>query len=495
MAFPDFLLGLLIGVALLIWQRVQADIRLKKILKKLQADQAESPFSLASQLSLAISQQRETQSQLEQQIGVLKQIVHTAPVGYLQVDDENRLLWCNQQAQSILGIAEECNWSKPRLLLEWVRSYELDDLIEQTRRAEQPCQSNWTFYPTSSDPSDLSRQPALTLQGHGLPLPDSQVGVFLENQQELVMLSQQCDRWTSDLAHELKTPLTSIRLIAETLQSRLDPSLRTWIDRLINETIRLSDLVQDLLALSQMERDAFRELRRQPTDLVSLIHSVWSSLEPLARRKQIALDYQGPDHLVVPLDESRMHRLLINLLDNAIKYSGTEQPIQIKLGIERQSGTPAVAAEPIAVLPSGLTQDRSPTSPTESTDGPPQFVCLEVIDSGAGFPEQALPYVFERFFRADPSRARTIGPPPPLSGSYAAQPNYSARQSADQPAAIDRPTDSLVQGGNGLGLAIVRQIVEAHQGSVSASNHPETGGAWLQVRFPCQSIGDSMMGD
>jgi two-component system phosphate regulon sensor histidine kinase PhoR len=471
-AFSDFLLGLSIGVALLIWQRFQADSRLKKILKKLQTDQAESPFSLASQLSLAISQQRETQSHLEQQIAILKQIIQTAPVGYLQVDDENRLLWCNQQAQSILGIAEECNWSKPRLLLEWVRSYELDDLIEQTRRAEQPCQSNWTFYPTSSDPSDLSRQPALTLQGYGLPLPDSQVGVFLENQQELVMLSQQCDRWTSDLAHELKTPLTSIRLIAETLQSRLEPSLRTWIDRLINETIRLSDLVQDLLALSQMERDAFRDLQRQPTDLVRLIHSVWNSLEPLARRKQIELDYQGPDHLVVQLDESRIHRLLINLLDNAIKYSAPERPIQIKLEVETAANATPEMAEPT------------------------QVVCLEVIDSGGGFPEQSLPYVFERFFRADPSRSRLITAPAtrsandPTPATLEPQPfdaslGSTDRQSTDRRSTDRRSADSFAQGGNGLGLAIVRQIVEAHQGSVSASNHPETGGGWLQVRFPC----------
>jgi two-component system phosphate regulon sensor histidine kinase PhoR len=84
------------------------------------------------------------------------------------------------------------------------------------------------------------------------------VGVFLENRQEAALLVQQRDRWTSDVAHELKTPLTSIRLVAETLQPRVDDSQRRWLDRLINETIRLSNLVEDLLNLSRLQGDQFR---------------------------------------------------------------------------------------------------------------------------------------------------------------------------------------------------------------------------------------------
>ncbi len=449
MAILDFLVGLSIGVALLIWQRFQADARLKKILRKVQAEAADSPFSLTSQLSFAISQQRQTQQQLEQQLETLRHILGTAPIGYLQVDDENRLLWCNQQAQLILGIAEEANASKPRLLLEWVRSYELDDLIEQTRNARQQCRSRWTFYPTSADPTDLSQQPALTLQGYGLPLLDNHIGIFLENQQELVALMQQRDRWTSDLAHELKTPLTSIRLIAETLQTRLEPNLQTWIDRLINETIRLSDLVQDLLTLSQMERDSFRDLQLKPTDLVHLIQSVWNSLEPLARRKQVYLDYQGPEEFILQLDESRIHRLLINLLDNAIKYSPIDHAIRLQLSLESESSH----------LPAG------------------RSACLEVIDFGPGFPEKALPHVFERFFRADPSRARQASPDD--LATEAEMPQRTLQMNYGAPL-----VNGYAPSGNGLGLAIVRQIVEAHRGSVSASNHPDTGGAWLQVRLP-----------
>ncbi len=453
MAILDFLLGLSIGVLLLGWQRARANARLKRMLRDLQSNSIASPASLNSQLSLAIAEQQREQQQLEQQLEALQHILNSAPIGYLQVDDENRLLWCNLQARTILGISPDVVWSKPRLLLEVVRSYELDDLIEQTRDAGQPCCSNWTFHPTSSDPSDLSRQPALTLQGYGLPLLDNCIGVFLENRQEVTALMQQRDRWTSDLAHELKTPLTSIRLVAETLQARLDPNLKTWVDRLINETIRLSNLVQDLLDLGQMQRDSLSTSQLKPTDLVSLIHSVWHSLEPLARRKQLRLDYRGPDHLLMQLDETRIHRLLINLLDNSIKYSPIGGPIQVKLSFETYSNT---------VFGSEL-------------------VCLEVIDYGQGFPEKALPYVFERFYRADPSRARGV--------------TSEELEVTQNGLAVTDSSHSLQQrdlhaGGSGLGLAIVRQIVEAHQGTVSAGNHPETGGAWLQVRLPWQRLSE-----
>ncbi|NJO41970.1 MAG: PAS domain-containing protein [Cyanobacteria bacterium RU_5_0] len=439
MAFLDFLLGSSIGLSLVVWQRSRFNARLRKMLRNLQPEVSEPSSSFPSQLAFAIAQQQRFQQQLEQQLDTHTNILQAAPVGYVQVDDENRLIWCNLKARKLLGITQE-TYNKPRLLLEVVRSYELDELIEQTRNAGEPRQSNWMFYPVSSDPSRLSEQQAYPIRGYGLPLPDKQVGIFLESRQEAIMLMQQRDRWASDLAHELRTPLTSIRLVAETLQTRLNPPLKTWVDRLINETVRLSNLVQDLLDLSRMERDSFHALKLKTTDLVELIHAVWDSLEPLAHKKNLTLDYTGPNCLSMQLDEARIHRLLINLLDNSIKHSPPDQKILISIRVE-------------------------PPEMGESYNGV-QLVYLEIIDYGTGFPEKDLPHVFERFYRADLSRTR-------LSlNALSEEPSESAAMS---------------QNGSGLGLAIVRQIVEAHQGSISASNHPDTGGAWLQVRLPLHS--------
>lgn len=383
----------------------------------------------------------------------------SAPIGILQVDEENQLIWCNPQAGQLLSIQSPPP-SNRRLLLELVRSYELDQLIEQTRVLRKPCQSDWTFHPVCADPSQLSRQLPRPLRAHSLPLTDGCVGVFLESRQEAALLAQQRDRWISDVAHELKTPLTSVRLVAETLQIRLEPPLRDWVDRLLKETIRLSSLVQDLLDLSQLEANPHPNLTFKTVDLTKLIQSAWFGLEPLARKKQLQLDYVGPDRLLMQLDESRMHRVLLNLLDNAIKYSPVQQPIRVQVSL---------------VANDSLIHN--------------QLVQLDVIDTGPGFPINALPHVFDRFYRADPSRSRS-NTDSGVSKIYATGKSTATANSAsiDQAQTIKATQTVPTSNGSGLGLAIVRQIVEAHQGSVQANNHPETQGGWLQVFLPRQPI-------
>jgi two-component system, OmpR family, phosphate regulon sensor histidine kinase PhoR len=439
-AVLEFCLGLAAGLGLLGWQRSRYNLKLKSLVRKLGTDGTDSSLSSTSQLGMAIAQYKEVQFFLEEQVEAYRQVLQNSPIGYLQVDDENRLVESNLQARTLLGIDEENFSGAPRLLLELVRSYELDDLIDQARGADRLCKRDWTFYTVSHDPAQLSEQQSYALRGHAFPLGEGTVGIFLENRQESLILKQQRDRWASDLAHELKTPLTSIRLVAETLQTRVDPTLRNWIDRLIQETIRLSTLVQDLLDLSQADQSSYKKLQLQSQDLVDLIYSVWNSLEPLARRKDVRMNYSGPPQLWMPMDRARMHRLLVNLLDNGIKFSPEHQPIWVKVQVEEA---------PKAYQPARM--------------------YLEVIDGGAGFPEGSLPHVFERFYRADPSRSRQsllTGESEGLNGQV---------------------SQAELPSGSGLGLAIVRQIVEIHQGTITASNHPEMGGAWLQVRIPMGS--------
>ncbi len=410
-------------------------MKLKQITRSLDMTDATNTLSISSQLTAAIANYRQVNQDLERQSETWKQIVNCSPVGYLQVDEDNQLTLCNVQACHLLSIPD-CNPLQPRLLLEWVRSYELDFLIEQARETEKLCQREWVFYPASVDAANLSDQRTTPIRGYAFPLMDDNVGVFLENRQEALTLAQQRDRWASDVAHELKTPLTSIRLVAETLQSRLEPPTRNWVDRLLTEAIRLSTLVQELLDLSQLEVNPVQRLSLKSVDLVKLIHAAWLSLEPLASAKQLHLDYDGPDHLLIQADEARLHRVLLNLFDNGIKYSPVESFIRVRVSFQHLS---------------------SPNS-----GRPSQQIQIDIIDMGCGFPETALPHVFERFYRADPSRSRNV--------------EQRDLATAAQPIQLSS--------GSGLGLAIVRQIVEAHQGSVSASNDPDTGGAWLQIRLP-----------
>jgi two-component system, OmpR family, phosphate regulon sensor histidine kinase PhoR len=425
-------LGLGAGVAGFLWQRVLFNRDLNRLLNHPHVeipDRSGSPFA---RLVGAIAHQKQRATQLEMDLIALNQCLNSAPIGYLLVDRNNQVLICNPKACQLLEIQD---WNQSnRLLLEVARSYEVDQLIQQTRRSQRPYEKNWSFQAIRDHPLTLPPI-ARPLKGLGLPLPEGKVGVFIEDQHEVMLAAQQRDRWASDVAHELRTPLTSIRLITETLQFRSTAEQHHWLDRLLNEVVRLSDLVEDLLELGRLKANSV-QAHEQLTDLVSLIHLAWGSLEPLASQKQVSMMYQGPRSLKLLANEPRLHRLLLNLLDNSLKFSPPRQFIQVNLSTDADS-----------VLP----KDLELPAPAD------QWIYLQVIDVGCGFDEHDLPYIFERFYRADPSRAR--------NDSQGTQHEGDTTQ------------------GSGLGLAIARQIVEAHQGVIRASNH-STGGAWLEVLLP-----------
>ncbi len=375
---------------------------------------------------------------LESQILTWQDILQQVPVGYLQVDDENHVFFCNDRACNLLSIDPniklgsqldrkfdrtdgEKNTEK-KLLLKIIRSYELDRLIEQTRTTNKACQKEWIFHPTVDDPLHPVEKADISIRGSSLLLANGHIGIFIEDRQESILLAQQRDRWAADVAHDLKTPITSIRLIAESLQERVTPDLYPWLGTLIKQTIRLSDLVQDILDLGQVNMGMPLKLNLETINVSEIIQSAWNSLEPLANAKQIKLEYWGIAELKIEADESKIYRLLLNLLHNSIKHSPPLQIISINVEILK-----------------------NPETRSQKT------ILLEIIDSGSGFTAIALPHVFDRFYHSAPLEANL------QEGS---------------------------QDGNGLGLAIARQIVKSHKGTISVDNHPETGGAWVRVTLP-----------
>lgn len=299
-------------------------------------------------------------------------IVESAPIGYVQVDQDNRLTVCNQRAATMMDIANHHQGLKRKpFLLQFIRSYELDYLVEATRSQNVGTQTDWVFHPAIPDPADPVPQQGRPIRAYTIYLGMGKVGIFLEDRQEAIAIAQQRDRWTSDVAHELKTPLTSIRLVAETIESRVEPSIKIWVDRLIGEVDRLNSLVKDLLELGQMDVGLEPVLNISEVNLANLTRSVWKTLEPIANRRKVNLQYIGDEQLTALVDESRIYRLLLNLLDNSIKHSPSLQSITIV----------------ISVVDSQL--------------------LIETIDAGEGFPEESLPKIFERFYRIDPSRTRS----------------------------------------------------------------------------------------
>ncbi len=425
-----FCLGLAVGIGFWVWQQFQLNRYLKQVLQPLSARSYSVALPMIPRLRDEITNFKHQGQYLQQQLQTYQDLLEFAPIGYLQVDEENQLLWCNEQAREILYL-ERWQPGQVRLLLELVRSYELDRLVEQTRDRASLQIKEWVFHPSCENAAAMLEVKSMVLRATSLPLPKGQVGVFLENRQSLLDINQARDRAFSDLAHELRTPLTSIRLVVETLQHRLDSPLKRWVDRLMVEVDRLINLVQSWLDLTQLETNPKMQLHCQALDLRSLLNSVWETLEPLSQRNQIEFSYSGPDHLWINADQSRMYQVFINLLDNCIKYS----PACASIYVEAK------------ILSEKYTDNKERGSP---------MMEINIIDSGVGFSEEDLPHVFERFYRGDIARTRSL---------------------------VGEKNSSTVVG-SGLGLSIVRQIILAHGGSIKAMNHPEIGGAWMQIQLP-----------
>ena len=422
----SFILGFLLGITILLWKRYRLKSELKNLLTA-SPDTAKLLGSLpiVTLIKREILYIQQQCDQKQQELDIRQKILGLAPIAYLRVDQENQLLWCNQKAQELLHI-DRWQPGQVRLLLELVRSYELDQLIEKTRQNQTPQVSEWTFYPshyapqTAISPNSPVRPltiPSVSLKGFSYPLSQGQIAIFIENQQPLVELSRSRDRAFSDLTHELRTPLTSIALVSEWLETRLQDPERRRVSQMSEQIQRLMNLVEDWLELSQLQENPHHSLSLEPLNLERTIHSAWGVLEPLAQRKEITLNYQGTQRGEFLGDRFRLIQVFINLFDNSIKHSPSQSEIIVNVIEDEQ-------------------EDK---------------IKINLLDHGSGFSEEDLPYIFERLYRGDTSRTRQ---------------ENSLKSS---------------QSGSGLGLAIAKEIIESHGGTITAKNHPDMGGAWIQI--------------
>ena len=225
-------------------------------------------------------------------------------------------------------------------------------------------------------------------------------------------------RFLADASHELRTPLTVIKgELQEIVRGSDCPTeLRERIGSTLEEVARLERLVSGLLALSRLDAgDAQREWL--DVDLGELATSTVEQMRLVAEDRGVHLDASGLRSLLVRGDRGRLKQVIVNLLDNAIKF--TPRGGHVTLTSEQRPGI-------------GI---------------------LEVRDTGTGIPQEALPHVFERFFRVDQARAR--------------------------PSDVDDPS----AGGAGLGLSIVQSICTAHGAEIEVESSPQLGSCF-RLKFP-----------
>jgi signal transduction histidine kinase len=224
---------------------------------------------------------------------------------------------------------------------------------------------------------------------------------------------QNSKRFAADASHDLRTPLTILRGELESLveDPQQDEELRGRLAGLLEEVIHLSKIVEQLFTLTQLDSG---ESRAEWTrfDLAELARTTADQMSLLAEDKKIALACTAGKPVCVQGDRSRIKQVIVNLLDNAIKY--TPEGGKVLLRVEGLNG----------------------------------YAVLEVEDTGIGIPPDALPHVFERFYRVDKTRS-------------------AQAESA------------------GLGLSIVKSICAVHGAKVEATSVPNVGSRFT-VRLPLQ---------
>ena len=227
-------------------------------------------------------------------------------------------------------------------------------------------------------------------------------------------------RFVADASHELRTPLTVLRGELESFvqEPQLPPEWRERLGSALEEVERLASIVEGLFAISRLDAgEAQAEWVR--FDLAQLAASTADQMYLLAEDKHIELTCAAAKAVWVHGDRARLKQVVVNLLDNAIKYTGEGGAVTVSVS----------------------------TLDTKAV--------LEVADNGVGIPPEALPRIFDRFFRVDKARSRELG-------------------------------------GAGLGLSIVKSICAAHHGRVEASSAPGQGSRF-RVELPLASAPTSTL--
>jgi two-component system, OmpR family, sensor kinase len=221
-------------------------------------------------------------------------------------------------------------------------------------------------------------------------------------------------QFTASISHELRTPLTALRGEAEVmlLQPHSTEEYRRMLVSQLEEYDRLGRLINRLLTLARADAGDIR-MHPTPVDLSQLAQYLVEQLEVVASSKQVMLSIESKEPVYVEADHDWLETVILNLLDNAIKY--TPEGGRVTMRVENR-GTERM---------------------------------LEIRDTGIGIPPEALPHIFERFYRVDPSR------------------------------------DSSKEG-VGLGLSLVQWIIEQHHGRIEVTSEPGKGSCFT-VRLPANN--------
>jgi len=245
-------------------------------------------------------------------------------------------------------------------------------------------------------------------------------------------------RFFANISHEFRTPLTLIiGPLKNFINKTTDVTDKQELSVMQRNAHRLQDLINQLLNLSKLEAGKMH-LQARKLNIVSLVKNYIQSFESLARQRNISLIFNtDKDEIEAYFDREKIEQVLNNLLSNAFKFTGDGGEIEV--GIVR-ADIPLNPPSKGDLPPTGQIQEKPQTPPLPKGAGgiPDREIQITVSDTGRGIPPEKLEHIFDRFYQADDSQTR----------------HYE---------------------GTGIGLALVKELVELHHGHITAENRVEKG--------------------
>ena len=316
-------------------------------------------------------------SQLDERIGtILRQrqeqeaVLASMVEGVIAVDSRSRVISLNRAASSLLGLDPE--FVIQRRITEVVENPDLQWFITRSLAASEPIEGEIT----------LQGDKLRFLQAHGTTLKDPHgkafgVLIVVHDVTRLRQLENARRDFVANVSHELKTPITSIKGFVETLLEGAiqDPQHAGEFLKIIGrQADRLGAIIEDLLSLSRIEQEAEQgKIHLVGRKLKGILQAAIQACHTRTQEKQITVGLSCPEDLRARVNGPLLEQALVNLIDNAVKYSGLGSKVEVEAGKE---------------------------------DGQ---VRIRVTDQGVGIPGEHLPRLFERFYRVDASRSRKIG--------------------------------------------------------------------------------------
>ena len=376
---------------------------------------AKNVSDMALELNRRLKQSEEEKLKMEA-------ILRNMSDGLMLSDTKGKILLTNTAAKNFFGIESDI---EGKTLMETLRKTELMELIENVVETGQ----------TVSCEIEVTHPKELCLMTTAAPfLVKEEVSGVVLAFHDITRLRQLEDvrkDFVANVSHEIKTPITAIKGFAETLlEGAIDDreNAPKFLEAIKNHSERLNSLVNDLLTLSRIELGDIK-IQKEDVNLDDLVDTVFAILRDKVRSEGLYLKKEiSPEILEIKADRDRLIQILLNLVDNGIKFTEdggvTVRVRSAEFGMQNKEVSKEIPQSEIAI---------------------PHSIEITVEDTGIGIPKKHIPRLGERFYRVDRARSRELG-------------------------------------GTGLGLAIVKHLVKAHGWEMYIES---TQGQGTKVRLLC----------